>query len=79
MEQDSEQDTPPRQEHKNIYAMSKQELYTHCRNCGLDDVDCKIAHMIVYERLKGEALYHAIGYSERQTKRKRKKILTLIK
>ena len=65
--------------HKNIYAMSEEELYAHCRQRGLDDVDCKIAKYIVIERLKGKALYDAIGYSERQTKRKRAQILKIIK
>lgn len=65
--------------HKNIYAMNRQELYEHCRNCGLDDVECNIAYFIVIERLKGKELYEAIGYSERQTIRKRKKILNAIK
>lgn len=63
----------------NIYAMNEEELYEHCRSRGLDDADCKIAKLIVIDRLKGEALYYAIGYSERQTKRKRKKILNAIK
>lgn len=65
--------------HKDIYAMNEQELYEHCRNCGLDDNDCKIAYFVVIERLKGKELYEAIGYSERQTKRKRTKILETIK
>lgn len=65
-------------EHKNIYAMSEQELYEHCRNCGLDDVECKIAYYVVIEKLKGKELYEAIGYSEAQSKRKRKKILETI-
>ena len=65
--------------HKNIYAMTEQELYEHCRNRGLDDADCKIAKLIVIDRLKGEDLYYSIGYSESQSKRKRKKILNLIK
>lgn len=64
---------------KDIYAMDEDELYAHCRAKGLDDVDCKIAEMIVIQRLKGQALYDAIGYSERQTKRKRSKILNTIK
>ena len=64
--------------HKNIYAMNKEELYEHCRNCGLDDVECKIAYYVVIERLKGKELYETIGYSEAQTKRKRKKILKLL-
>lgn len=63
---------------KDIYAMNKDELYTHCRNCGLDDVECKIAYYVVIERLKGKELYEAIGYSEAQSKRKRTKILNLI-
>lgn len=65
--------------HKDIYAMNEEELYEHCRKCGLSDVDCKIAYFIVIERLKGKELYQAINYSERQTKRKRKEILDKIK
>ena len=65
--------------HKDIYAMNEDELYEHCRNCGLSDVDCKIAYFIIIERLKGKELYQAINYSERQTKRKRKEILNKIK
>jgi hypothetical protein len=65
--------------HKDIYAMSEQELYEHCRNCGLSEEDCRIAYFIVIERLKGRELYDAIGYSERQSKRKRTKILDTIK
>ena len=64
--------------HKNIYAMNNEELYQHCRNCGLDDADCKIAYYVVIERLKGKELYEAINYSEAQSKRKRTKILKLI-
>lgn len=65
--------------HKDIYAMNEDELYEHCRNCGLSEEDCKIAYFIVIERLKGKELYQAINYSERQTKRKRKEILNKIK
>ena len=65
--------------HKDIYSMNEEELYEHCRKCGLSDEDCKIAYFIVIERLKGKELYQAINYSERQTKRKRKEILNKIK
>lgn len=65
--------------HKDIYAMNKQELYEHCRICGLDDAECKIAYYVIIERLKGKELYEAIGYSESQAKRKRSKILNTIK
>lgn len=65
--------------HKDIYSMNEQELYEHCRNCGLDDVECKIAYYVVIERLKGKELYEAIDYSEAQAKRKRSKILNTIK
>lgn len=65
--------------HKDIYTMSEKELYEHCRNCGLSEEDCRIAYFIVIERLKGRELYDAIGYSERQSKRKRTKILDTIK
>ena len=64
--------------HKNIFAMNEDELYTHCRSRGLSEEDCKIAYFIIIERLRGAELYNAIGYSERQTKRKRKKILETI-
>ena len=65
--------------HKDIYAMNEEELYEHCRSCGLGEEDCRIAYFVVIERLQGKELYNAIGYSERQTKRKRKKILDTIK
>lgn len=65
--------------HKDIFAMTEDELYEHCRNKGLSEEDCKIAYFMIIERLKGKELYEAIGYSERQTKRKRKKILETIK
>lgn len=67
------------EKHKDIYAMSEDELYQHCRDCGLGEEDCRIAYFVVIERLQGKELYSAIGYSERQTKRKRKKILDTIK
>lgn len=63
----------------NIYAMTEEELYAHCRQRGLSEEDCMIANIIVFKRLKGKDLYSAIGYSERQSKRKRKKILDTIK
>ena len=66
-------------EHKDIWAMNEDELYEHCRQCGLSEEDCKIAYFIVIERLKGKELYEAIRYSESQTKRKRKSILDKIK
>ena len=65
--------------HKDIFAMTEDELYEHCRSKGLSEEDCKIAYFMIIERLKGKELYEAIGYSERQTKRKRKKILETIK
>ena len=64
--------------HKDIYSMNEQELYDHCRKCGLSDVECKIAYYVVIERLKGKDLYEAIGYSSAQSKRKRKAILDKI-
>ena len=63
----------------NIYTMDAEELYKHCRSRGLDDVECKIAYFVVIERLKGRELYDAIGYSEIQSKRKRKSILERLK
>ena len=64
--------------HKDIWAMDENELYQHCRNCGLSEEDCKIAYFIVIERLKGKELYESIRYSESQSKRKRKSILDKI-
>lgn len=62
-----------------IYSMDAETLYKHCRSRGLDDVECKIAYFVVIERLKGRELYETIGYSEIQSKRKRKSILDRIK
>lgn len=63
---------------KDIYAMTEDELYEHCRSCGLDEEDCKIAYFIVIERLKGKELYHALPYGEATIKRKRLKIMSKI-
>lgn len=65
--------------HKDIYSMNEDELYEHCRNCGLNEEDCKIAYLVVIERLRGKELYTTINYSERHAKRKRKQILDKIK
>lgn len=62
----------------NVHAMDKVELYHYCRSKGLDEEDCRIAHFIFYERLKGKEFYSAIGYSEAQAKRKRKHILSVL-
>ena len=64
---------------KDIYAMTEDELYEHCRSCGLDEEDCKIAYFIVIERLKGKELYQALPYSEATIKRQRLKIMSKIK
>ena len=68
-----------RQDTKDIYAMTEDELYEHCRSRGLSEEECRIAHFVVVERLQGKELYQAISYSERHTKRKRKDILDKIK
>ena len=65
--------------HKDVYAMNEDELYEHCRNCGLDEEDCKIAYFVVIERLQGRDLYDALPYSEATIKRKRIKIINKIK
>ena len=65
--------------HKDIYTMNEDELYKHCRNCGLDEEDCKIAYFVVIERLQGRELYDALPYSEATIKRKRIKIINKIK
>ena len=64
--------------HKNIYSMNEKELYEHCKSCGLDDVECKIAYCVIILHMKGKDLYNAVNYSERQLKRKRQKIMDAI-
>lgn len=41
---------------KDIWSMNQDELYEHCRNCGLSEDDCKIAYFVIIERLKGKQL-----------------------
>lgn len=65
--------------HKNIYAMSAEELHNYCCSKGFDESYCKIAELIIIKRLKGQALYAAMGYSPSQAKRIRKKILKHLK
>lgn len=65
--------------HKDIYTMTDDELYKHCRSCGLSEEECRIAHFIVIDRMKGKELYEAIRYSERHSKRLRTAILNKIK
>lgn len=64
--------------HKDVYAMTEDELYEHCRNCGLDEEDCKIAYFVVIERLQGRELYGALPYGEATIKRKRARIMKKI-
>lgn len=64
--------------HKNIYSMNEKELYEHCKSCGLDDIECKIAYCVIILHMKGKDLYSAVNYSERQLKRKRQKIMDAI-
>lgn len=64
--------------HKDVYAMNEEELYQHCRNCGLDEEECKLAYFFIIERLHGKELYKALPYSEATIKRKRLKILSKI-
>ena len=67
------------QKNKDIYSMTDNELYEHCRSRGLSEEECRIAHFVVIDRLKGRELYSAIRYSERQSKRLRTAILNKIK
>ena len=64
---------------KDIYSMTDIELYEHCRSRGLSEEECRIAHFVVIDRLKGKELDNAIQYSERQSKRLRAAILNKIK
>lgn len=65
--------------YKDIYSMNEQELYEHCRSRGLSEEECRIARLVVLDRLKGRELYTAMSYSERQSKRLRSAILNKIK
>lgn len=65
--------------HKDIYSMTDDELYEHCRSRGLSEEECRIAHFVVIDRMKGKELYEAIRYSERHSKRLRTAILNKIK
>ena len=64
---------------KDIYSMTEQELYEHCRSKGLSEEECRIARLVIIDRLKGRELYSAMSYSERQSKRLRTAILNKIK
>lgn len=66
--------------YKDIYSMSEEELYNHCRSCGLNEDDCKIAYFVIIERLQGKELYEALPYYAPITiKRRRAKIMEKIK
>ena len=64
---------------KDIYSMNEAELYKHCRSKGLSEEECRIARLVIIDRLKGKELYSAMSYSERQSKRLRTAILNKIK
>ena len=64
---------------KDIYSMTEEELYNHCRSRGLSEEECRIARLVIIDRLKGKELYSAMSYSERQSKRLRAAILNKIK
>ena len=64
---------------KDVYSMNEQELLEHCRKKGLSDEECRIARLVIIDRLKGKDLYNAMSYSERQSKRLRTAILNKIK
>lgn len=64
---------------KDVYSMNEQELLEHCKKKGLSDEECRIARLVVIDRLKGKDLYNAMSYSERQSKRLRTAILNKIK
>lgn len=64
---------------KDIYSMTDAELYEYCRSRGLSEEECRIAHLVIIDRLKGKELYSALQYSESQSKRLRTAILNKIK
>lgn len=65
--------------YKDIYSMTEQELYDYCRSKSLSEEECRIARLVIIDRLKGKELYAAMSYSERQSKRLRTAILKKIK
>jgi hypothetical protein len=64
---------------KDIYSMTEQELLEHCKKKGLSEEECRIAKLVIIDRLKGKDLYSAMSYSERQSKRLRTAIINKIK
>jgi hypothetical protein len=59
--------------------MTEQELLEHCKKKGLSEEECRIAKLVIIDRLKGKDLYSAMSYSERQSKRLRTAIINKIK
>lgn len=60
---------------KSIYTMTDTELYKFCVERGLTEEECHIIHCYIYEKLKGEDFYEAIGYSKNTACKKRKSAL----
>lgn len=58
--------------------MTDDEFVDFCKSRHLSDEYIGYAKLILRKKLKGETLYNAMGYSEAQAKRIRKKILILL-
>lgn len=58
--------------------MTDDEFVDFCKSKHLSDEYIGYAKLILRKKLKGETLYNAMGYSEAQAKRIRKKILIIL-
>lgn len=64
---------------KSVEQMTDDEFADFCKSRHLSEEYIAYAKLILREKLKGEALYSAMGYSVAQSKRIRKKIIELLK
>lgn len=68
-----------KQKKRTIEQMTDEEFVDFCKSRHLSDEYIAYAKLILREKLKGETLYSAMGYSTAQSKRIRKKIIELLK
>ena len=68
-----------KQRKRTIEQMTDEEFVDFCKSRHLSDEYIAYAKLILRDKLKGETLYAAMGYSTAQSKRIRKKIIELLK
>lgn len=68
-----------KQRKRTIEQMTDEEFEDFCKSRHLSDEYIAYAKLILRQKLKGETLYSAMGYSPAQSKRIRKKIIELLK